>query len=74
MDTVDDHTPSFCRIEVILVVPCQRVILVCKKYQVMRHVTHIGAYEVAMLNQECIFELDNIHDYPLHEYCVFYQG
>ena len=67
--------PELNKIQMILVMPCETVVFICKKYRIIRKVYHLCSYEVAILNEDVILKQDSLCDYhPLDEYTVDFEG
>ena len=69
----DGLMPTFAKIKSILAVPDKRVFFLYKIVQVLRFVQHLWAFEVTVMNTECVLDYNSLYDFhPLDLYCIMY--
>ncbi|XP_068691920.1 uncharacterized protein [Montipora foliosa] len=70
----DGLMPTFAEIKSLLALPDRRVFFLCKKVRVIRFVKHLWAFEVTVMNTECMLDYTSLYDFhPLDLYCINYE-
>ena len=73
IESHDGLMPTFAKIKSLLALPDKRVLFICKRVQVLRFVQHFRAFEVTVMNTECVLDYSSLYDFhPLDIYSVVY--
>lgn len=69
----DGLMPIFAQVKFLLALPDKRVFFLCKRVQILRFVHHLWAFEVVVMNTECILDYNSLHEFhPLDLYSIDY--
>ena len=69
----DGLMPTFAQIKSLLALPDKRVFFLCKRVNVLRFVQHLWAFEVIVINTECVLDYNSLYDHhPLDLYSIMY--
>ena len=66
--------PVFAKINKTLVLQDDLILFLCNKYVVIKYEQHLGAYEVALMNEKAILRQTCLYDHhPLDEYNIVFR-
>ena len=69
----DGLTPTFAQMKSLLTLPEKRVFFLCKRVNVLRFVQHSWAFDVIVINTECVLDYNSLYDHhPLDLYSIMY--
>ena len=69
----DGLMPIFAQVKFLLALPDKRVFFLCRRVQNLRFVHHLWAFEVVLMNTECILDYNSLYEFhPLDLYSIEY--